>query len=284
MVTDMAWADVNGNGKLDMVIVGDWMPVKVFVNEQGRFTDQSAAYGLEGTEGWWNVILAKDLNGDGRADFILGNHGLNSRFQASGEKPVTMYVNDFDMNGSVEQIICTYKGERSYPLVMKDDLVGQIPSLERDYPTFASYSGKTMEDLFSEEILKRSVVLQAHMLESCVLMNRGSGSFHLEVLPVEAQFAPVYAITARDFNQDGWTDLVLGGNQHRAKPETGIYTASFGIYLQAEPSGNWVSQPALQSGICTRGEIREFRFLEVKQDTVMVVVRNNDILEFYNYD
>jgi len=283
MITDMVWADVENDGDQDMVIVGDWMPVKVFVNDKGIFTDQSDALGLSGTEGWWNVITAKDLNGNGHMDFILGNHGLNSRFKASGEKPVTMYVNDFDMNGSVEQIICIYNGEQSYPLVMKDDLVRQIPALQQKYGTFSDYKEQTIEDLFTPEVLQRSVKLQARMLESCVMINSGSGTFKLTPLPLEAQFSPVFAIAAEDFDKDGLCDMVIGGNQFRAKPETGIYAASFGLYLKGEPKGSWSSLPSERSGIFTRGEMRDLQFLNVNKKRIMVVSRNNDILECYKY-
>ncbi len=283
MITDMAWADVDRDGDQDMVIVGDWMPVKLFINEGGTFSDQSDAFGLSHTEGWWNAILAKDLDGDGYTDFVLGNHGLNSRFKASTEQPVTMYVNDFDMNGSVEQIICTFNGDSAYPLVMKDDLVKQIPALKRKYPAFADYREQTIEDLFSEDIMKRSVKLNAHMLKSCVMINSGSGSFVLSPLPVEAQFSPLYAIACKDFDKDGLSDLVIGGNQFRAKPETGIYAASFGLCLKGEPEGAWKSLHSDQSGIITRGEIRDIQFLNINKNKIMAVIRNNDIFEFYKY-
>ncbi len=110
-------------------------------------------YNLSDTEGWWHTIIAKDLNGDGNIDFVLGNHGLNSRFKASPEKPVTMYVNDFDLNGSVEQIICAFNGDKSYPVVMKDDLVKQIPSLETKYKKFDDYKDQTIEDIFPPKYL-----------------------------------------------------------------------------------------------------------------------------------
>ena len=151
MITDMAWADVDNDKDPDMVIVGQWMPVKLFINEGGSFTDRSDSFGLSGTEGWWNRVHAKDLDGDGHTDLVLGNHGLNSRFSASPEKPLTMYVNDFDLNGSVEHIICAFNGDTAYPMAMKDDLVRQIPALERTYETYKAYSGETIHDIFSEE-------------------------------------------------------------------------------------------------------------------------------------
>ena len=283
MVTDMEWADMDRDGDPDMVLVGDWMPVKFFINEDGNFNDRSEEFGLAGTEGWWKRVLARDLDGDGFTDLILGNHGLNSRLRASAEKPLTMYVNDFDLNGSVEQILCAFNGDTSFPVVMRNDLVNQIPGLERSYPSHAKYSHQTIQDIFSPEILDRSVVLRASILESCVIMNTGAGAVKLEPLPAEAQLSPLYAVAAEDFNQDGFPDILLGGNLSRAKPETGIYRASYGVYLEGKDAGNWKTIPADSSGFSVKGEIRDMAILKVAGKRVLAIARNNDILHFYTF-
>jgi hypothetical protein len=266
-----------------MVIVGDWMPIKIFINDNGIFRDQSERFGLSNTEGWWHTIIAKDLNGDGNVDFVLGNHGLNSRFKASQARPLTMYVNDFDLNGSVEQIICCYNGDKSYPVAMKDDLVKQIPSLAGKFKKYDDYKDATIEDIFSPEVLKRSVILNARYMESCVMINTGQGSFHIAPLPVEAQLSPVYAIYADDFDHDGICDIILGGNQYRAKPETGIYDASYGLFLKGHTGGIFNSLPSLESGFFTKGEIRDLKILDINGSHIIAVARNNDNLQFYKY-
>jgi len=283
MITDMAWADIDSDGDPDMVIVGDWMPVKVFINDRGNFTDESERFGLSGTEGWWRTIVAKDLNGDGHVDFVLGNHGLNSRFKAAPKQPLTMYVNDFDLNGSIEQIICTYNSDTLFPLVMKDDLVKQIPSLEKKYRKFDDYKNQTMGDIFPPEVLQRSVILNARIMESCVMLNTGRGSFKLITLPLEAQFSPVYAIIAEDFDHDGICDILLGGNQCKAKPETGIYDASYGLFLKGNAGGTWQPVSAVKSGFFTKGEMRDLEILTINGARIIVTARNSDILEFYKY-
>jgi len=208
---------------------------------------------------------------------------LNSRLRASAEKPLTMYVNDFDLNGSVEQILCAFNGDTSYPVVMKSDLVNQIPGLERKYPSHISYSQQTIQDMFSPEILERSVVLKASILESCVILNQGTGRVSLQPLPSEAQLTPLYAILAEDFDQNGLTDLLLGGNLSRAKPETGIYSASYGVFLEGRGGGNWKTVPPDSSGFSVRGEIRDMKVLKVAGKTVVAIARNNDILHFYSF-
>jgi hypothetical protein len=283
MITDMTWADVDNDNDPDMVIVGDWMSVKIFINNQGIFTDKSEQFGLSDTEGWWHTIAAKDLNGDGNVDFVLGNHGLNSRFKASAIKPVTMYVNDFDLNGSVEQIICSYNGDKSYPVAMKDDVVKQIPSLERKYTKFDDYKDATIEDIFPDDVLKRSVILNARIMESCLMINTGKGAFKLTPLPAEAQFSPTYAIAADDFDHDGICDIIIGGNQYRAKPETGIYDASYGLFLKGNAGGTWQSVSPLISGFFTKGEIRDLKILNIIGSPIIVVARNNENLQFYKY-
>jgi len=279
----MVWADIDGDKDQDIVIVGDWMPVKVFINNNNAFTDESEKYKLVDTEGWWHTITAKDLNGDGKTDFILGNNGLNSRFKASPAEPVTMYVNDFDLNGSVEQIICSYNGNKSYPLIMMDDLLKQIPSLETKYKKNDDYKEQTMEDIFSPDVLNRSLKLKANYLESCILMNKGDEGFKIYPLPSEAQFAPVYAISAEDFDKDGICDILLGGNQFRAKPETGIYAASYGLLLKGNSDGMWEPVSPLVSGIYIKGEIRDFKSLVINGHKLLTVAKNNNKLQFYKY-
>jgi hypothetical protein len=283
MITDMVWADIDNDGDLDMVIVGDWMPVKILINTKNVFSDESEQYDLSGTEGWWHTITAKDLNGDGKIDFVLGNLGLNSRFKASADKPITMYVNDFDLNGSIEQIICAFNGNKSYPVAMKDDLVKQIPSLETKYKKFADYKDQTMTDIFPAEVLKRSVVLNARIMESCIMTNSGDKSFSLSPLPVEAQFAPVYSISANDFDDDGVIDLLLGGNQYRAKPETGINDAGYGLILKGTTDLKFQSVSPSLSGFFTKGEIRDTKIITVNGKRIIAVARNNDKLEFYKF-
>ncbi len=279
MITDMCWLDADGDSDPDMVIVGDWMPVKLLINENGIFTDRSDDWGLANTEGWWRTVSTADLDGNGHPDLVLGNHGLNSRFIASEEKPVTMYVNDFDMNGSVEQITCVFNGDTSYPIVMKDDMVGQIPTLSGHYPTFDDYKGETMEEIFPAEVLQRSVILQARIMESCVFFHTGNHHFSKVPFPGPGQLFPVYAILADDPDRNGFTDLLIGGNQSRAKPETGTYMAGYGLMLKGDGTGVLSVVPAIRSGISIPGEVRDMGYITVKNEKLLVVVRNNNKLQ-----
>ncbi len=276
MITDALFEDLDSDKDLDLIIVGDWMPIKVFINDHGKFLDRSDSTGLLKSNGWWNVIAPGDLDHDGDIDFVVGNHGLNSRFNASPERPVTMYVNDFDQNGTVEQIISVFNGDLSYPLVLRHDLVQQLPNLKKKYLKYESYKDQTVTDIFTPDQLKNAVVLEAFHLRSALLINQGNGKFEMKDLPVEAQFSPVYGILVDDVDQDGQTDILLGGNLYRAKPEVGIYDASYGTFLKGDGKNNFVPVPARESGLCIQGEVKDFLKIKVGKEDFIFVARNND--------
>jgi hypothetical protein len=157
MITDATWADVNGDGSIDLIVVGEYMPIKILVNVNNKFIDKTIDFGLGMSNGWWNTIKASDIDNDGDVDFFFGNHGLNSRFRASVDKPVCMYVNDFDKNGTVEQLICTYNGDKNYPLVLRHDLMAQIPSLKKKYLKYESFKDQSINDIFTPEQMENAV-------------------------------------------------------------------------------------------------------------------------------
>ncbi|MFN7119087.1 MAG: VCBS repeat-containing protein, partial [Saprospiraceae bacterium] len=213
MITDAIWEDYDKDNKKDLIIVGDWMPIMIFHNENGglkKIEPQKSA--LANTNGWWNCIKSGDLDKDGDVDFIIGNHGLNSRFRAAAQRPVEMYINDFDQNGTAEQIVCQYEGDKSYPLALRHDLVAQMPGLKKKYLKYAKYVNQTITDVFTAEQLANAIHLTVYNLASSVLLNNGDGTFTLKNLPVEAQFSPLYGLIVKDLDNDGNLDILGGGN------------------------------------------------------------------------
>ncbi|HTF16451.1 MAG TPA: VCBS repeat-containing protein, partial [Chryseolinea sp.] len=262
----------------DLVVVGEYMPVKVFINEKGQFTDRTAESGLEKTNGWWNRIKAADIDLDGDLDFVVGNHGLNSRFRASPTKPVCLYVSDFDQNGSVEQIVCNYIGDKSYPMVLRHDLVTQLPALKKKYLKYESYKDQTIEDVFTPEQIQHAAKLEVYQLATSVFINDGKGRLTIRALPMEAQVSPVYGIDVNDINGDGNPDLLFGGNLYRVKPEAGRYDASFGCALAGDGKGGFKALSPTASGFKVDGEVRDILMLSGQTADIYLVTRNNNSL------
>jgi hypothetical protein len=281
MIRDMSWTDVDNDGDKDMIIAGEWMALKVFLNNNGSFSDKKDAFGSIRTEGWWNCLATGDFDKDGDIDFIAGNHGLNSRFKATADKPVSMYINDFDLNGTVEQIICTYNGEKSYPLALKHDLTKQIPALERKYPKYEMFRDQQITDIFTPEQLKNAIHLDVFNLETTLFMNDGSGNFTARPVPVEAQFSPVFAAETGDYNGDGNPDILLGGNLFNVKPEVGRYDASYGTFLMGDGKGGFRNVPAKVSGFRLDGEVRDILEVSTNNGKLLVVARSNDPLQIF---
>jgi hypothetical protein len=279
MITDALFIDITKNGYKDLVVVGDFMGVAVFENQQGKFkrTEKNM---LSNLKGWWNTIEKSDLDNDGDFDLILGNHGLNSRFKASTKNPIKLYVNDFDKNGFLDPILSFIdKNEKEYPYALRHNLVDQLKYLSKKFPDYESFKTATIQDIFTPEQLQESSILEANTLSSVILFNEGAFNFTVQKLPLETQFSPIYAIAASDFDNDGDQDILLGGNLDGVKPEFGRYDASFGNYL--ENTGNRVFKFHQKGkGLKVNGQIRDLKVLKNK----VFITKNNDSLEVYNYD
>ncbi|HUX55896.1 MAG TPA: VCBS repeat-containing protein [Bacteroidales bacterium] len=281
MIRDMLWEDVDGDGDKDIILAGDWMPLKIFINENNKFKEEKDAFEPFKTEGWWNCLASGDIDGDGDIDFVAGNNGLNSRFKATAEKPVSMYVNDFDLNGAVEQVICVYDGDNLNPLALKHDLTKQIPGLIKKYPKYEMYKDQQITDVFTPDQLQSSIHLDAFVLETFLFINDGDGHFSRKSLPIEVQFSSVYAADIGDYNSDGNLDILLGGNLFNVKPEVGRYDASYGSFLMGDGHGDFTNIPPKVSGFHLDGEIRDIMEVETSTDKILMISRSNDSLKAY---
>jgi hypothetical protein len=232
--------------------------------------------GLEKSNGWWNRIIATDVDGDGRVDFVVGNLGLNGRLHASEREPTTMYVKDFDGSGFAKQIISCYNNGVSYPLPLRDDLIRAIPSLRTRYLTYKDYARQTVTDIFSPQDLADATLKTTYTFATSIAHNNGDGSFTLTPLPAEAQLAPVYGILATDADGDGKLDLLLAGNFDGFRPEIGRMSASYGLMLRGDGKGGFAPQRAMESGFVVPGQTRDIQRVRTERGEVIVVARNNE--------
>jgi len=283
MVTDAAWFDYDKDDKPDLVITGEYMPVRIFHNENGKLKEITAAAGLSKSNGWWNRIEIADINNDGYPDIIAGNHGLNSRFKATEAKPVCMYAGDFGNNGTVQQIVTCYNGDSSYPMLLRHDLTGVLPYLKKKYLKYENYKEQTITDIFSKDQLSKAVKLDAYTMQSSVFINNKNGTFTTKALPTAAQLSPMYGIAAEDFDKDGNIDILMGGNFYQSKPEVGIYDASYGTLLKGDGKGNFTALPVQQSGINIRGAVRDMAVIKSGKKKIVLIAKNNDSVQLIQF-
>jgi enediyne biosynthesis protein E4 len=277
MVTDASWADVDGDGKPELILVGDWMPVTIMRFENGKFQKINE---LANSSGWWNSLTVADVNQDGFPDLVAGNFGLNSRIKADTLHPAQLFTSDFNKNGQTECIPVYYKTDgKAYPYYMKGELEKEIPQLKKKFLHFKSYAGKEFKDIYSAEELKQATVLTVNETRSAVFLNDGKGQFTKQVLPLEAQLSPVYAAVVYDLDGDGLNDIFLAGNFYGLKPQTGRFDASYGtLFLQGGQHHFHYMSPK-QSGLFIRGEVRDAVMLNAgRKNPLMLVARNNENL------
>ena len=276
MVTSAAWVPSAAKGQLDLVVAGEWMPVKVFRQEAGHFVERTSEAGLGGTNGWWNTVAPVDLRGDGRVDLVLGNLGLNSYIRASRTEPARLYIGDFAHNGALEQVLTFFKHGVSYPMAGRDELVRLIPSLRSKYVSYKDFGASRIEDILPAADLSSATVLEARVFANSVALSDGKGGFTLRPLPAEAQFAPVYAALSGDVDGDGHADVIVAGNFNGVTPVQGRYDASYGLLLKGNGTGALASVDMQVSGLRIEGQVRHMAWLRAADGSRLVVIARND--------
>jgi hypothetical protein len=279
MVTDAEWFDYDNDGDPDLILAGEWMKICILKNDNGIFTDATGSAGLTETSGWWNCISAADVDQDGDLDLIAGNLGLNSLLKASIKEPVEMYLNDFDNNGTLDQIICSYEDGISYPVASLDELAQQISGIKDKFPHYSDFGGKTVSEIFGKDKIDQSILKKAVLFESCIFLNNGDGTFKITKLPSQAQFSPVRDLLVRDFDSDGINDIVIVGNDYSVSPSYGRYDASYGWYLKGQRDGNFIAVSPVNSGLVIKGDARKVQLLKSKGKQYIVAAVNNGKLQ-----
>ena len=277
MVTDAAWVDLNNDGRKDLIVVGEWMPISVFINSNGHLTNKTPDYFDKNYSGWWNKLLVADINKDGKPDIVAGNFGLNSQCRVSDKEPADLYYKDFDNNGTVDPILCFYIQHKSYPFVTRDEMINQIPMIHTRFPTFKSYADATINDIFTAGEMEGAKHLQANDLSTSLFLYGSDGKFHKKTLPLQVQFSPVFTITELDYNKDGNPDLLLCGNIKHARIRFGKSDANYGILLKGDGKGNFTYVNQMESGFHIRGDVRSV--IQINNNLVFGI--NQDSIKVY---
>lgn len=277
MITDAIFVDIDNDNDEDLIVIGEFMGINILLNENGIFRLSRSE--LSNYKGWWQSIQSGDFNGDGLLDLVVGNHGLNSRFSASKEFPIRLYVNDFDLNDQLDPVL-TFKRENGkfYPYDLRHNLIDQIKPLKKVFPDYNSFRSASIEDMFSSDQLDESLKLEVNTLSSSIFINKGNGRFDFYELPQVAQFSPIYSLLLKDFDLDGDIDIIAGGNLYNAKPEIGRYDASFGLFLENDGKGRF-EVPDSGYGFKLKGEVRSI----ILSNSNLVVGRNSDSIAIFKY-
>lgn len=255
MITDSEWVDVNGDRQKDLIVVGEWMPIAIFINQSGKLVNKTLSYFDKLYLGWWNTIGIADFNGDGKPDILAGNMGTNTQFHVSPEAPAELYYKDFDQNNSVDPIFCFYIHGKSYPFVTRDELLGQLGGLRSRFNSYKSYANETIGTIFSNEELESAHKLTANHMETMLFLSGKQENYSIADLPVQAQYAPIYTSALSDFNADGILDMILFGNNHNFKLRLGRFDANYGTLLLGNGSGSFEYLDQVYSGLDVRGAV-----------------------------
>ena len=290
MVTAAAFQDIDGDGRPDLVLTLEFGPVVLFHNTGQGFENRTRAAGLAARTGWWSALAVADVNGDGRADLIVGNVGLNTKYRASAEEPTYVYVGDFDGRGHQNIVEAETENGKIYPTRGRSRLAAAFPWLIKKYPTYAAYSHATLNEIFAPEALAKARRLEATELASGIYLQQADGTFVFNPLPRLAQISPINGIAAADFDGDGILDLYCVGNNFGPEPSTGHFDGGITLLLKGDGRGGFQPVPFTRSGLVAPGDTRNVSVIthEGKNgsraipevDAVIVSLSNGPVLFF----
>jgi hypothetical protein len=287
MVTSAVWTDFDNDRQVDLVIAGEWMPVRFFKNDHAVLREVTDQAGIAANNGMWRNLVAADMDNDGDTDLVAGNLGLNSEYKSSAAEPMQLFTSDIDGNGSIDPVMFYYipkdkHRKELYPSINRGMFATQVPSIKKRFLLNKDYARATASDIFKEKVRDGSVWLQCNETRTCYFENLGNGRFAKHVLPTEAQFAPVNAVICDDFDGDGHKDLLLAGNEYQTEVMTGRYDASYGLFLRGDGKGSFLSVPPLTSGFRVRGDVKDLSLINTGDGKKLVLVAvNNDSLRVF---
>ena len=282
MVAASVWADLDGDGQNELIIAGDWMPIRVFKASERKLREVTNSMGLGNDHGMWKSLAVADLDGDGDLDIIAGNLGANNPYHVSAETPLRLFAKDFDGNGRIDPLLCYYLPDNAGKMALEPgmnlaQLARQIPSFKKRFLKNADFAKAHFTELFPGAMLKDALELHCSELHTCWFENLGNGKFRKHILPAEAQFAPVNAVLTGDLDRDGKLDLLLAGNEYQAEVINGRYDASYGLFLKGDGKGNFLPITHLDDGVFIKGDVKDMKLIKNSRgDNMILVGINND--------
>ncbi len=274
MITDLKAGDLDGDGKPELVVAGEWMPIRVFSFNGHKFEEKTEAFGLGKTNGWWKSIMLDDIDNDGDLDLLAGNMGLNNRFKTSVEYPITLVYNDFDGNGSLDPIMSFYYQGKLYPFAGRDAIISQIPMIKKKFTRYTPYASATIQDIFSADQLKKSSYLYTYTFETTLFKNENN-KFRAVPIPYEVQMSPVYDFIVDDFNGDGRKDILMAGNFLYSETETGEMDAGNGVLLLQQADGTFAYSENKNHGFWAQHEVRALKTVQLANGKEAILTGNN---------
>jgi enediyne biosynthesis protein E4 len=282
MVTSALWTDFDNDNMSDLVVAGEFMPLRFFRNVKGRLSEIKS--GVENKSGWWNSIAAGDFDEDGDIDYVAGNLGLNSRFKASEKEPLCIYAKDFDKNGLLDPVMCYFVDNKNQIYPTRDEMIRQINPMRGRFKTYESFASVSFDESFTKDELKDAFVVKAECFESSYFENLGNRKFAIKPLPLVAQFAPVFGLLPGDFNNDGFTDVLVTGNSYATEASTGRYDGMKGMLLAGDGKGSFKEDKKYCSGFKADRDVKSLPEIFLKDGSDVVLVGNNDNkMEAYSF-
>ncbi|HJP64373.1 MAG TPA: VCBS repeat-containing protein, partial [Mucilaginibacter sp.] len=280
MVTDAQWIDLNKDGRKDLVICGEFMPIMVFINTAGGFQDKTADYFDKPQNGFWFTVAFADVNGDGEPDLVAGNLGLNSQIRASEKEPAELYFADFDNNGSIDPFFNFYLQGKSYPFVSRDELNEQMYSMRKKFSSYKAYADATINDMFSAEELAKAGKLMVNETKTTLFINH-NGKFTASGIPMEAQFSPITQIITGDFDHDGFKDILMLGNHSDNRLKLGSFDANYGCFLKGNGKGGFTYVHQAVSGLSVVGDVKSAVETTIGNIPYLLIGLSDGPLQFY---
>lgn len=288
MITSAVWTDYNKDGQTDLIIAGEWMPIRFFKNDHGRLLETTDSTGLSEMNGMWRSLAVADIDQDGDPDLIAGNLGLNCDYRANALEPMKLYAADLDNNGSIDPIpfyhIKDDDGIRKlFPAINRRQFADQVPPIKKQFLHHEQYAHATFDNIFTGKAKEQLLQFTCDETRSCYFENLGHGKFRKHTLPAEAQFAPINAILCDDFDHDGLPDLVLAGNEYQEEVMTGRYDASYGCFLKGLPGKSFKSVSPAASGFFVQGDVKDLSLLhDANGKKIILAAINNDSLKVFS--